>query len=85
MLKANNFQECLAWSAGAVEYTDCISAEGQDPPRSKCPGYDIKPSDGEALENVEYPFIAITLKFMLTRVVAPDRILPMGQIELFDI
>ena len=34
--------------AGAVEYTDCISAEGQDTP-NKCPGYNIKPSDSEAL------------------------------------
>ena len=35
----------LAW---AVEYTYCISAEGQNPP-NKCPRYDTKQSDGEAL------------------------------------
>ena len=34
-------------SAEAVEYTNCISAEEQDSP-NECPGYDIKPSDGEA-------------------------------------
>ena len=33
--------------AGAVEYTDCISAEGWDS-LNKCPGYDITYSDGEA-------------------------------------
>ena len=27
--------------SGAVKYADCISA-------NKCPGYDTKPSDGEA-------------------------------------
>ena len=31
----------------AVEYTNCISAEGEDSP-NKCPGCDTKPSDGEA-------------------------------------
>ena len=30
---------CFAQSAGTVEYTDSISAEG-------CPGYDAKQSDG---------------------------------------
>ena len=47
-----------ALSAGVVEYTNCIS------PSNKCPGYDTKPSDGEALVlglwGMEYPFIAIT-------------------------
>ena len=33
---------CIAQSAGAVEYTDCFSAE--------CPGYETKQSDGEVLE-----------------------------------
>ena len=36
-----------AQMAGGVEYTDCISAEGYDP-LNKCPGYDIKQSDGKA-------------------------------------
>ena len=34
--------------AGAVEYADCISAEGQDPHSNEYHGYDTKPSDGEA-------------------------------------
>ena len=37
---------CIAQSAGAVEYTDCTSAEGVRPPPNECPGYDIKQSDG---------------------------------------
>ena len=36
----------LAQSAGAVEYTDCTSAEGQGP-TNECPGYDTKQSDVE--------------------------------------
>ena len=36
----------LAQSAGAVEYTDCFSAEGYDPPHThthnECPRYDTK-------------------------------------------
>ena len=31
----------VAQSAGAVEYTDCTSAEGLDP-TNKCPVYDTK-------------------------------------------
>ena len=37
----------LAQSAGAVEYTDCTSAEGVRSPPNECPGYDTKQSDGE--------------------------------------
>ena len=36
----------FAQLAGAVEYTDCTSAEVY-PPTSECPGYDTKQSDGE--------------------------------------
>ena len=36
-----------AYLAGAVEYTNCISAEGEDP-LNECPGYNIKTFDGEA-------------------------------------
>ena len=63
----------LAQSAGAAEYTNCISAEEYDFP-NKCPRYDTKHSLG----NAEYPF------FFRPEVVAPDRLLSMGQIELFD-
>ena len=57
-------------------------------PHNECPGYDIKQSNGEApvmlqfLGNAEYSIIAIALK---PGVVAHDRVLSTGQIELFDI
>ena len=37
----------FAQLAGAVEYTDCFSAEGKKTP-DECLTYDIKQSDGEA-------------------------------------
>ena len=37
----------MVQSAGAVAYTDCISAEGQVYP-NEGPGYDTKQYDGEA-------------------------------------
>ena len=37
----------VAQLAGAVEYTNCTSTEGQEPPPNKCPEYDTKQSDGE--------------------------------------
>ena len=37
----------VAQSAGAVEYIDCFSAEGQDPLPNECPRYDTKQSDSE--------------------------------------
>ena len=58
----------LTQLAGAAEYTSCFSVEGQDSP-NKCPGYDTKPSDGEAaagaLRNAVYPFIAIVSRYTL--------------------
>ena len=36
----------MAQMAGAIEYTDCISAEGYDS-SNKCPRYDTKQSDDE--------------------------------------
>ena len=48
---------------------------------SKCPEYDTKQSDDAgALGIVEYPFIATAL--LWPGVVAPNRVLSMGQIEL---
>ena len=44
--------------SGAIEYTDCISAEDKISPPNKCPVYDTKPSDGEVpvLELCGVPF-----------------------------
>ena len=71
--------------AGAVEYTDCISVERQDP-HNKCPGYDIKPSDGEApaLEiwgMWSTPLLPLLPGSLWLGVIAPDRVLSMAQIE----
>ena len=37
-----------AQSAGAVEYTNCISEKRKDPVCNVCSGYDMKQSNGEA-------------------------------------
>ncbi len=39
----------IALLAGAVEYTDCFSAEGDPPATNECPVYDTKQYDGELL------------------------------------
>ena len=39
-------QKCFAQSTGAIEYTDCTSAEGYDHRPKECPGYVTKQSDG---------------------------------------
>ena len=46
----------------AVEYTNCNATEGIRPHSNECPVHDTKPSDGEALGNVEYLFTDITSK-----------------------
>ena len=62
----------MAHLAGAVEYTDFISAEKLDSP-NECPGYDTKQSDCETPIMLEFsgmrrtPFIAIALRFTLAR------------------
>ena len=44
----------FAKSAGAVEYTDCTSAEVLDPTPNECPGYNTKQSDGEISVILEF-------------------------------
>ena len=51
----------MAQSAGAAEYTNCISAEGYDPLLNKSLGYDTKQSDGEA------PVMGMTLNNLMVR------------------
>ena len=80
-------QMVLAQSAGAVEYTDCFSADGKDHP-NECLVYDTKQS------NVEVPLKPEILGMRSTPslpwfpyllwfgVIALDRVLSMGQIEL---
>ena len=75
----------LAQSAGAVEYTDCFSAEGEDlPPPNECPGYDTKQSDGEVPAVLELRGMRSTHSWpslpgsLWPGVVAPDRALSLG-------
>ena len=75
--------------AEAVEYTDCISDEGQYV-YNECPGYDTKQFDGEA-PVLKFggiwstPLLPLLPGPLWPGVVAPDRVLSMCQIELFDI
>ena len=71
---------------GALEYTHCISAGGKTPFLNELPGYEIKPSDGEALaleisgmlNTSSLPFFPVPL---WPGGVAQDRILSMCQTE----
>ena len=77
-----------AQSAGAVEYTDCISTYEQDP-SNECPGYDIQQSDGE-VPLLEFWEMRSTPSLLLPGplspgVVVPDKSLSMDLIEFFDI
>ena len=47
LLFVHNPLNDFAQLAGAVEYTDCISAEGYDPTPNECPGYETKQSDDD--------------------------------------
>ena len=73
----------IAKSAGAVEYTDCNSVEGQDPTPNECPRYDTKQSDDEAPVMLELwgmwstPLLPLLQGPLWPGVVAPDRALPM--------
>ena len=79
-----------AQSAGAVEYTSCISAEGQTL-LNKYTGYDTKQSNGEALVMLDLRGMQNTPSLpsfpapLWPGVVAPERVLSMHQIELFAI
>ena len=83
------FIVCFAQLAGAVEYTDCTFAEEARPPSPhECPGYDTKQSDGEVPVMLELWGMQKTPSLLLLpgplwpEVVAPDRALSMGKIEL---
>ena len=73
-------------TTGAVEYNDCISADCVRP--HECPDYDTKQSDGAASGMLEpwgmqtTPLLLSLLGPLRPRVVAPDRVLSMAQIEL---
>ena len=79
--------ESIAPLAGVVEYTNCTSAEGRLP-ANDCPGYDTKQSDGEVLVMLglwgmwSTPLLPLLPGPLWPGMVAPDRVLSMGQIEL---
>ena len=58
---------------------------------NECPGYDTKHSDGKAPVMLELwrmrsiPSLPLLLGSLWPGIVAPDRVLSMGQIKLFDI
>ena len=66
----------------------CTSVEGYEPTLHDCPGYDTKQSDGEVPVMLELwemrntPSLPSLPGPLWPEVVAPDRVLPMGQIEL---
>ena len=74
----------IGWVA---RYTNCTSAEGNDTP-NECPDYDTKQSDSEVpvmleLWGMQSTSLLPSLQGLLwSRVIAPDRVLAMGQIEL---
>ena len=76
-------QIIFAQSAGAVEYTDCTSAERYPPPPNECPGYATKQSDGDApvmelWRMRSTPSLPSLSGPLLPGMVAPDRALSMG-------
>ena len=74
----------ITQSVGTVEYIDCISFEGYPP--HECPRYDTKQSDGDSLIMLQLWGMQSTSSLPLlpvplwAKVVAPDRVLSMGQI-----
>ena len=78
----------MAQLSGAVEYTDCISAEGKDSP-NECPRYDTKQFDVEEAPVMLKPWGMRRTHLLRSLpgplwpgVVAPDKVLFMSQIEL---
>ena len=88
MKKTTDYKGCGAQSAEAVEYADCIYEEGQTY-SNELPGYDTKQSDADVLVMLWRTQSTSSLPLLpgphWPGVVAPDRDLLMGQIQLIDI
>ena len=80
----------MAQLAGTVEYPDCFSVYGYDSPNA-CPVCDTIRSDEETPVVLELSGMRSTYSLpslsgpFWPGVVAHDRILSIGQVELFDI
>ena len=83
-----NYYYYVVQSPGALEYTDHFSAEEWALPTNEGPSYGTKQSDGEVPTILVFWVMQKTLALPLfpgllrSKVVAPDRILSMGQTEL---
>ena len=60
-------------------------SKSKTPPRNKCPGYDIKQSDGEAPVLKLWEMWSTPSLPLLQGLFWPGVVAPMGQGELFDI
>ena len=76
----------MAQSVGAIEYTDAISAEGKTP--HECPRHDTELSEDNASVMLtlwgmwSIPSLPLLPGPFWVWVVAPERVLSMGHIEL---
>ena len=79
-----------ALSTRVAEYTNCISAEVLDSP-NMCEGYDTKHTDARAPVMLELrgmrstPLLPSIPVLLWSGVIANDRVLSMGLVEVFDI
>ena len=86
MISSNHFYSIIARSGGAVEYT--ASLQRGKTLLNECPVYDTKQSDGEAPVMLELfgmrstPSLPSLPGPLWPGVVAPNRVIYMGQIEL---
>ena len=84
------FWVLLVRLAVSVEYTYSIPAEGLDS-SNVLPGYNTQQSDGEAPVMLElwrmlsFPSLLLLPRPLWPRVDAPDMVLSMGWIKMFDI
>ena len=73
----------IAQLAAAVEYINCFSADRYPPLHSnECPVYDTKQSDSGVPGMWSIPLLPLLPGQLLPRVVTPDRVLSIGQIQL---
>ena len=86
-MKTEISREIIAQSPGAVSYTDCISTEGEDSP-NEYPVNNTQQSNGQALVMLglwgmrNTPLLLLIPGPLWPGVVAPNKVLYRGQIEL---